>query len=184
VSSTVPLWIAVLLSLIPSVVAVVAIVAAEFRDRRRLKHEREMQLNEARREAYANLSKLTKGMNIENTEAVPEVREAHAQVEILGGNPELLDVADTLVRMWTGAWQSARRAHEEGASPWDAPGYKNLENLLPGLRAAFLDRTREELGVKGRSAGARELEASPPDDALPGPETAASRPWWRRWVGA
>jgi hypothetical protein len=133
-----------------------------------------MQLNEARREAYANLSKLTKGMNIENTEAVPEVREAHAQVEILGGNPKLLDAAGTLVRAWTGAWESARNAYEEGASPWDAPGYKNVEPLLVGLRAAFLDRAREELGVKGRSAGARGLEASPPGDEPPGREPPSS----------
>jgi hypothetical protein len=97
VNKDIPLWVAVVIGLGPSVVAVVAIVAAEFRDRRRLQHEREMQLNEARREAYANLSKLTKGMNIETPEAVPEVREAHALVEILGGNPKLLDVAGTLV---------------------------------------------------------------------------------------
>jgi hypothetical protein len=148
VNKDIPLWVAVVIGLGPSVVAVVAIVAAEFRDRRRLQHEREKQLNEARREAYANLSKLTKGMNIETPEAVPEVREAHALVEILGGYPKLLDVAGTLVRMWTGAWQSARNAYEEGASPWAAPGYKNVENLLPGLRAAFLDRAREELGVQ------------------------------------
>ena len=67
----------------PVVVAVVVIVAAEFRDRRRLKHEREMQLNEARREAYANLSKLTKGMNIENTEAV---RTALTRLSIRSGS--------------------------------------------------------------------------------------------------
>lgn len=147
-SSAVPLWVAVVIGLGPTVVAVVALVTAELRDRRRLKHEREMQLNDARREAYANLSKLTKGMKIENLEAVPEVREAHAQVEILGGNPKLLDAAGTLVRVWTGAWESARNAYEEGASPWDAPGYKNVAPLLVGLRAAFLDRAREEIGVK------------------------------------
>jgi hypothetical protein len=93
----------VLPSLAPSLAAVAATVAAEFRDRRRLVNEREMQLNKERRQAYETLSKLTNVMDFQNPQAVPEVLEAHTQVEILSGNPKLLEVADKLVRTWTGA---------------------------------------------------------------------------------
>ena len=69
-------------SLAPSLAAVAATtVAAEFRDRRRLVNEREIQLNKERRQAYETLSKLTKMMDFQNLQAVPEVLEAHAQVE-------------------------------------------------------------------------------------------------------
>ena len=148
-SSAVPLWAAVLLSLIPSVVAVVAIVAAELRDRRGLDHEREMQLNEARREAYATLARLTRGMDYQKLESVREVQEAYTMVELLGGNPKLLDVADKLARTWSEAWQSVRNAHEEESpNPRDAPGYRNRANLLHALRRAFIAHAREEIGVK------------------------------------
>jgi hypothetical protein len=93
----------VLPSLAPSLAAVAATVAAESRDRRRLVNEREMQLNKERRQTYETLSKLTKVMDFQNPQAIPEVLEAHAQVEILSGNPKLLEVADKLVRTWTGA---------------------------------------------------------------------------------
>jgi hypothetical protein len=42
-----------------------------------------MQLNNERRQAYETLSKLTKVMDLQNPQAVSEVLEAHAQVEIL-----------------------------------------------------------------------------------------------------
>jgi anthranilate/para-aminobenzoate synthase component II len=77
----------VLPSLAPFLAAVAATVAAEFRDRRRLVHGREMHLNKERRQAYETLSKLTKVMDFQNPQAVPEVLEAHAQVEILSETP-------------------------------------------------------------------------------------------------
>jgi hypothetical protein len=93
----------VLPSLAPSLAAVAATVAAEFRGRRRLVNEREMQLNKERRQAYETLSKLRKVMDIQNPQAVPEVLEAHAQMEILSRTPKLLEAADKLVRTWIGA---------------------------------------------------------------------------------
>jgi len=72
----------VLPSLAPSLAAVAATtVAAEFRDRRRPVNEREMQLNKEKRQAYETLSKLTKVRDFQSPQAVPEVLEAHAQVE-------------------------------------------------------------------------------------------------------
>ena len=69
-------------SLAPSLAVVAATtVAAEFRDRRRPVNEREMQLNKEKRQAYETLSKLTKMMDFQSPQAVPEVLEAHAQVE-------------------------------------------------------------------------------------------------------
>jgi hypothetical protein len=148
VAKDIPLWVAVVIGLGPSVVAVVALVAAELRDRRRLAHEREMQLNNERRQAYATLARLTRGVDFHKLESVREVQEAYAMVELLGEDPKLLKIADDLVRTWSGAWRSARDAHEEGANPWDAPGYRNVANLVRDLRRAFIDRAREELGVE------------------------------------
>ena len=117
-------------SLAPSLAAVAATVAAESRDRRRLVNEREMQLNKERRQTYETLPKLTKVMDFQNPQAIPEVLEAHAQVEILSGNPKLLEVADKLVRTWTaGAWESARNSHEAGEPyyPYDTPGHRDQD---------------------------------------------------------
>lgn len=109
-----------------------------------------MQLNRERRQAYETLSKLTKVMDFQNPQAVHEVLEAHAQVENLSGNSKLLEVADKLVRTRTGAWESARNAHEAGEPyyPYDTPGHRAQEALLPGHRAAFRNHTREGIGAK------------------------------------
>jgi hypothetical protein len=91
-----------MLGLASSVVAVVAIVANEIRDRRRLQHEREMQqlkieerrwstLRDERIRAYATLARLTKRVDesVENPE-LPAVVEAHSEVGLLAENPKLL----------------------------------------------------------------------------------------------
>jgi hypothetical protein len=55
VSSTVPLWAALLLGIAPAVVALGAIIASEVRDRRRLKHEQDMQEREIGERRWSTL---------------------------------------------------------------------------------------------------------------------------------
>ena len=148
-SSDVPLWVA----LLPNIVAFAAIVAAEFRDRRRLVNEREIQLNSERRQAYATLAQLTaRPMDVSNPEVLSEVYEAYEMAEILSEDERVLEAADELVRMWSEAWGSANRAVAEAAEgdphPFYTPQFQSQVDRLPDLRSAFVARAREEIGVK------------------------------------
>jgi hypothetical protein len=89
----VPLWFTVVLTLIPSVVAVAAIVAADLMDRRRLKHEREMRLRDERREAYmaymAVCDRIHGGDH--SPEAKAELRKVVAVIELVSLSKEVQD---------------------------------------------------------------------------------------------
>ena len=91
--STVPVWVALVLGVSSCVVALAAIAAAEVRDCRRLKHEREMQLGEIEEQrwsslrderirAYSALTRLTKRMDVDTRNpTLPAVAEAHSEVD-------------------------------------------------------------------------------------------------------
>jgi hypothetical protein len=152
VSSDVPLW----LALLPNIVAFAAIVAAEFRDRRRLVTEREIQLSNERRQAYATLARLTvRPMDISNPEVLSEVYEAYEMAEILSEDERVLEAADELVRTWSEVWGSANRAEGEAAEedphPFYTPQFQSQADRMPDLRAAFIARAREEIGVKKKT---------------------------------
>jgi hypothetical protein len=167
-----------MLGLASSVVAVVAIVANEIRDRRRLQHEREMQqlkieerrwstLRDERIRAYATLARLTKRVDesVENPE-LPAVVEAHSAVGLLAENPKLREVAEDLVRTWEGAWMSVRDAIDAGNPDlYDAPGYKNARDRL---RTAFIEPAKDKIGAK-RCAPRSRLNGSQGGPGLPAP---------------
>jgi hypothetical protein len=98
VSKDVPLWFTVVLTLIPSVVAVAAIAAADLMDRRRLKHEREMRLRDERREAYlaymAVCDRLHGGDH--SPEAKAELRKIVKVVELVSLSKEVQDSRQAL----------------------------------------------------------------------------------------
>jgi hypothetical protein len=93
VSKDVPLWFAVVLTLIPSVVAVAAIVAADLMDRRRLKHEREMRLRDERREAYMEYMAVCDRLHggDHSPQARAELRKIVAVVELVSLSEEVQD---------------------------------------------------------------------------------------------
>jgi hypothetical protein len=155
VSSDVPLLIVLLVGLSSPTVAVAALVITDRHHRRQLEHERQTQLGSERRKAYATLAQRTAEFyDLENQHSIRELREAHAMVEILSESQELVETAASLVRMWRGAWISALNAHKEEAyDPFDTPQFKSQANLVLSLRAAFLARAREELGVEQRKDG-------------------------------
>jgi hypothetical protein len=122
----------------------------------RQQHEQKMQLNNERRQAYATFAQRTSEVyNIEDPDSIPKLREAHAMVEILSESPELLETAASLLRLWRGAWLSARRARDEEApDPFDTQSFKIQANLATRLRATFIARAKEELGVEeGKALG-------------------------------
>ena len=92
-SKDVPLWFTVVLTLIPSVVAVAAIGAADLMDRRRLKHERETRLWDERLEAYmaymAVCDRIHGGDH--SPEAKAELRKVVAVVELVSLSKEVQD---------------------------------------------------------------------------------------------
>jgi hypothetical protein len=138
-----------------ALIAVVGVLATlwftNLREKQRQEHERKMQLNNERRQAYATFAQRTSEVyNIEDPSSIPKLREAHAMVEILSESSELLETAASLLRMWRGAWLSARRARdeEEAPDPFDTQSFKIQADLATGLRATFIARAKEEIEVK------------------------------------
>jgi hypothetical protein len=88
------------------------------------------------------------------------------------------ETAEKLVDTWIRAWESASEARLGGAgqlgSPFDAPGYKNVEDLLRNLRNAFVELAKAEIGLKARSH--EEAGSSTPDAAIPVREAGAQSP--------
>jgi uncharacterized coiled-coil DUF342 family protein len=149
----IPLWVAVVIGLGPSVVAVVALVAAELRDRRRSTHEREMRLRDERIEVYRKLLTATTNAHTDR-EAVDELSAAYVEISLLDGTDEIDRAASEVnVRYF----QTQKASYQESQ---DA-GNSDFVPALGKARAArdrFLALAPEELGIKGRSAGFRELE--------------------------
>jgi hypothetical protein len=158
--TTLPTWLVALLGLAGPFVAVVALVAAEVRDRRRLKHEQEMQqleieeqrwstLREERLRAYSTMARLTKAVEAENPDPAPALAEAHSEIEMLADNPELTKVAAVLLQTWGTAWEHARGALDRGVEdPYGTTEFKALRDLLDGHRTTFIRLARDELQAK------------------------------------
>ncbi len=189
-SSTVPLWVAVVLGLSSPIVAVVALVAAGIRDSkrleyerdreyRRLEHEQEMQrleleerrwttLREDRIRAYSALARLTGTVAAGGPHPVRELSEAHSEIELLTDDARVREAADMLVQAAGHAWQTARNAHDAGAdNPYGTPQFEITRKLLDARRRAFIEFAKEE--VAPRALSREEVpHGSIPSEALPG----------------
>ena len=149
-----PLWVAVVLGLSSPIVAIVALVAAEARDRRRLQQERrlkEKELDEARwsarreerREAYARLAGLTNNVDAEAQPSVLiDVAAALSSVQLLCEDPKVYKAASVLVDTWEKAWRRAALAHERGDKNTHDPA---LMGLGKQHQAEFVRLARIEL---------------------------------------
>ncbi len=107
-----------------------------------LEAQRTLRLRDERIKAYSTLARLTKAIWLDAPgDLLPIVYEALSEVEILADDPKLKETAEKLVDTWATAWESASEARLGGAgqlsSPFDAPGYRNVEYLLRNLRNAF-----------------------------------------------
>ena len=171
-SSTVPLWVALLLGLSPSLVAIAAIVAAEVRERRRQEHELKSRLRDERIEAYRKLLTATSTAHYD-TAAIRVLAEGYAEIALLAETQELVEAAQAV---WF-AYGTTQRASSQVKKDPDVSTAQEYAQALPSseeARRRFLELAREELGVEDRSEGFRDLEAPTPGDILQGPETPAS----------
>ncbi len=179
--STVPLWVAVVFGLSSPVVAIVALVAAEIRDRRRLQHERDMKeaeieagrddrVRDERIAAYRKFLSATSRARMDR-EGVQALAEDYAEISLLAGSDELDRAA---ARVWVDCGQAqkiARRMQEEKGEAVDRTSeFAQALTKVGNARDHFLKLAREELGVEGRSAGFTDLEESTSSDALSDPE--------------
>ena len=171
--SKVPLWVALLLALLPSLVAIAAIVAAEIRDRRRIGHERESRLRDERIGAYRKLLSATTTAHTDR-KGVNALSEARAEISLLAGTEELDRAA---ARVWT-SYGNTQKIAAKSRNPQNASSslFSAYLGRAEAAKEQFLELAREELGVEGRSAGFRDLEGSTPGEDLPGPETGTSEP--------
>jgi hypothetical protein len=162
VASTVPLWVAVALSIAPSVVALAAIIAADLSNRRSLKAARETQqreheerlmskLREERLRAYATFARLTKTVEDERGDPSPMLAraEAHSEIEMLTDNPKLKTVADAILQLWIEVWQLVKGAREDGvADPYAEPGIREKWAHLDSDRNTFIRLAKDEVQLK------------------------------------
>jgi len=93
VGSSVPLWVALILGLSPSLVAIAAIVAAEVRERRRLEHELKSRLRDERIEAYRKLLAATSTAHFDDPEAIRAIAKAYNEIALLAETQELVEAA-------------------------------------------------------------------------------------------
>ena len=138
-SKDVPLWFTVVLTLIPSVVAVAAIVAADLMDRRRLKHEREMRLRDERREAYmaymAVCDRIHGGDH--SPEAKAELRKIVEVVELVSLSKEVQDSVRVLTNHLI---IRTERGETEAVSLRDESAYR-------ALLGKFKKAVQRDLGI-------------------------------------
>jgi hypothetical protein len=170
VTNEIPLWVAVVIGLGPSVVAVFAIADTNIRDRRRLAHERETWLKDKRIEAYRKMLAATTKAHTER-DAVDELFASYVEISLIASTDEIDRAADeVLVRYF----QTQKASYRQTQDPEASSGYAPALNKATAARDRFLALTRKELGIKGRTAGFRDLEGATPGNELPDPEESSS----------
>ncbi len=172
-----PLWAALTLGFLPSVVAIAAIVSAELRDRRGVQQERENRLRDERLAAYRKMLAATSTAHVDR-EGVEVLAETYAEISLLAGSYELSRAAK---KVWIEYAKVRRIAAKMEKYPGENPEEASKDYALAIRKAdtaqtQFLKLAREELGVEGRSPSFRDLEGSTPGEDLPGPETETSEP--------
>ena len=172
VSTNIPLWVAVVIGLGPSVVAVVAIVAADWRDRRRLKHEREMRLRDERIAAYRKLLAATPTA-ANDREGAAALAAAYAEISLLASTDEMNEVAR---EVWLG-YALTQRISEEAKKEGKERGedYLRASARAHHAKDRFLALAHAELGVEGRShKDLRAVEGYAPGEGMPYPQVPSS----------
>jgi hypothetical protein len=137
----------VLVGLSASVVAVVAIVAAELRDRRRIKHERESRLRDERIGAYRKLLVATSTAHVDR-EGVEALSQAYAEISLLASTDELDRAA---ARVWT-SYGNTQKIAAKSQNPRNPPRAETslfVQHLrrAEAARDQFLKLAREDLQV-------------------------------------
>ncbi len=164
--STVPVWVAVLLPLAPSLVAIAAIAAAEIRDRRRIEQEKNSRLRDERIEAYRKLLAATTTAHVDR-EGVAALSEAYAEISLLAGTKEIDRAA---ARVWT-SYANTQKIAAKSQNPQNASSSSFFASYLRRAEAArehFLELAREELQVEPS-------QGSTPGEALPGRQEPTSQ---------
>jgi hypothetical protein len=104
--------------------------------------------------------------------AVDEIGTASAEISLIASSDEIERAARTV---WVSYWRTQKASAREREDP-DVPSsvYSQALSRATDARDRFLTLAREELGIKGRFAGFRDLEGEDPGEELPGPETPSS----------
>jgi hypothetical protein len=163
-----------LLGLAGPLVALVAIVAADLRERNRQKHDQKMQLveleaqrlsklREDRLQAYSTMARRTKVIEPTRPPKVADLVETLSEIELLTDDPQLLETAGKLVPL-AERTRAAAQEHQEGRKT-PAEVERTLDELTE-CRREFIRLTKEELARTPAIAGAAQPRSS----------------WWRRIV--
>jgi len=153
------------------------LLARDRQEHERLLKEAELEdakatrLRDERIAAYRKLLVATTAAHHDRA-AVDEIGTASAEISLIASSDEIERAARTV---WVSYWRTQKASAREREDP-DVPSsvYSQALSRATDARDRFLTLAREELGIKGRFAGFRDLEGEDPGEELPGPETPSS----------
>jgi hypothetical protein len=140
----------------------------------RLEHERAMRLRDERIAVYRKLLTATTKAHPDR-EAVDELSAAYVEISLLAST-DALDQAAAKVRDTYARAQRilAKAQNKERAMKNPASFERQRLKEAEAARDQFLKLARKELGIKGRTAGFRDLEGDVPGEELPEPQEPSS----------
>jgi hypothetical protein len=151
-STTLPMWVVLAPSIVSLVVGLLSVVVAWTAIRST--HRRELRAE--RREVYAKMARLTKVVLAEKPFQIEDLAEAHAEIQLLTDNQELVGQAQRLMESAAEARKAARDYYEKGIErPYSLPIVASKLQELNKQHLEFLRLAKQELG--------------------------STRPWWRFW---
>jgi hypothetical protein len=183
-------WLDVFTAFAPLLGAVLAIggviatiIYTNRRERDRQEHERllkdaeleaqkQSRFRDERIAAYRKLVTATTNAHTER-EGVNALYEAYVEISLLGGTDES-DRAASEVWVRYGNTQRIADVMKRDPEQASAADFSQALGRAEAARDRFLDLARKELGIKGRTAGFRDLARADPGDELPDPQGPSS----------
>ena len=144
--SSVP-WAALISAASTLVVLIATLLFTYYSNAQRLEHERNMKLHEERLKAYAAMARVTKAIVATSPHENTDLAEAHAEIELVTDNQELINIASELVRVMDNArgirWELEQVNTQD---PFQEPKMSVAKKRVERERAQFIQRAKEDLG--------------------------------------
>ncbi len=143
--SSVP-WAAIIGAFTTLLVLIATLTFNYFSNAQRLAHERNMKLHEERLQAYAAMARVTKTIVATSPHENTDLAEAHAEIQLVTDNRELINIASGLVETMDGARGIRWELEQEGnPNPFDDPKLKVPKERVERERAEFIRRAKDDL---------------------------------------
>jgi hypothetical protein len=151
--SSVP-WAAIIGAVTALVVLIATLRFNYVSNAQRLEHERTLKLREDRLKAYATMARVTKAIVASPPNEDTDLGEAHAEIELVTDDQELVNIGSELVKASASArqvlWELEKLNTQD---PWQEPKMRVAKQRLEKERAQFIERAKKDLGpIPSRSS--------------------------------